>query len=154
MADLAIGEALRDEIENTALLIGEIFERIFVGWLSYTVKHLLGNGWVEKRFTVGNASHRCGQFDATHLLQQVSRRAGHDGAHQRIVVTEGREHQATQVGHQRAGISAHGDAVTIGQAHIENGNVGLAGGNTADGLLRRTGLAHHFHVGFALEEFP
>jgi hypothetical protein len=73
-------------------------------------------------------------------------------AHQRLVVAERGEHEAAQVGEGRAHLATDRDAVAIRKPHIENGNIGLAGRDTAEGLLGRSGFAHHLHVLFVFQQ--
>jgi PAS domain S-box-containing protein len=53
---------------------------------------------------------------------------------------------------RRAHLATYSDAVAIGESHVKNGHVRLTGGDATNGLLGRSGLAHHFHVLFAFQQ--
>ena len=91
------------------------------------------------------------QIGAPHLLQHVAGRAGHDRAEQRFVVGERGQHQARDLGVLGADLAAHLDAVAVGQAHVEHGDVGLVAGMRA-GLLGGARLADHLEVVLGLEQ--
>ena len=53
---------------------------------------------------------------------------------------------------RRADLAAHLDAVAVGQAHVEHGDVGLGRGDPCQGLLGRAGLADDLEVVLGLEQ--
>ncbi len=73
-------------------------------------------------------------------------------AMQRLVVGVGREHHAGDLGGLRSDLAADLDAAAVGQAHVENGHVGLRGRYAGEGIGHRAGFAHHRHVLTRLEQ--
>src|SRR5438067_997160 len=93
--DLAIRKALRDEIENLALLIGEPSEPRILLW---TVAHPFQNAGrharVEKRLARSHAADGIDEISPLDLFQEIAGRTGHDRVEQRLVVGERRQDQA------------------------------------------------------------
>ena len=52
----------------------------------------------------------------------------------------------------RADLAAHLDAVAVGQANVEHGDVRVRGGDASVGFLGGAGLADHLEVGLLLEQ--
>jgi hypothetical protein len=75
---------------------------------------------VEQRLARGHGADGLDQVGATHLLEQVAGRTGHDRLEQRLVVGVGGEHQAGDLGVLRAHLAAHLHAVAVGQTDVEH----------------------------------
>jgi hypothetical protein len=91
--------------------------------------------------------------DPRHLFEQVARRARHDGAEQRLVVRVRSEHQTCGRWLDRvAHVTTDRDALAVGQANVEDGDVRAQRGDAGEGLGGRSGLADDLDVVLALQE--
>ena len=86
------------------------------------------------------------------LLEQVAGRAGHDRVEESFVVAEGGQHEATRSGSLRAHLPTDLHTVAVGEADVEDGDVGPDRADAADGLLRAVGLTDDLDVVLGLEE--
>jgi signal transduction histidine kinase len=152
LADLAVGEALRDEVEQPLLLLGEAGELVLVGAAAQPVEHPSGDSGVEQRLTPPNTAHGVDEIVAAHLLEDVTGGAGHDRGVHGLVVGERREHEAGDLLVTRADLAADLDAVAVGQADVEHGDVGLGRGDAAERLFGGAGIADHLEVALGLEQ--
>ena len=78
--------------------------------------------------------------------------AGHDGVEEGFVVAEAGEHEAGELGHFGADFAADGDAVAVGEADVEDGDVGFEGGDAGQGGGGGAGFADDGDAGFGFEE--
>ena len=131
LADLAVGHTLGDEIEDAALLVGETGELVRVRRVAQPLEHSGGQRRVEERLAAADSADAVDEVGAAHLLQHVAGGARHDRAEQGLVVGEGGQHQAGDLGMRGAELAAHLDAVAVGQAHVEDGDIGLVAGMRA-----------------------
>ncbi len=110
----------------TRLAVGELWEvgggR---GGVAAQAGHQAGGGArVEHGLPGGERAHRGDEVGAADLLQHVSGRSGHDRVQQCLLVVEGGEDQAGELGHARAQLTADGHAVSVRQPHVEDRHVG------------------------------
>ena len=117
------------------------------------LEHSSGQRGVEERLALADAADAVDEIGAAHLLQHVARGARHDRAEQRLVVGERRQHQAGDLRMLRADLAAHLDAVAVGEADVEDGDVRARGRDPAVGLLGGSGLADDLEVVLGLEQF-
>ena len=123
LADLAVGHALGDQVEDPPLLVGEAGERVRLGRVAEPLEDLGGERRVEERLAASDAAHAVDEVGAADLLEDVAGGAGHDRAEERLVVGERGEHQAGDLGVLRADLAAHLDPVAVGEADVEDGDV-------------------------------
>jgi hypothetical protein len=69
-----------------------------------------------------------------------------------LVVRERGQHQAVQLGQQRAQVPAHLDPAAVGEPHVEDGHVGRRGGRPLHRFGGGAGLADDLEVVGGLEE--
>ncbi len=120
--------------------------------LPQPLEHPAGQRRVEERLAAADAAHAVDEVGAADLLQDVAGGAGHDGAEQGLVVGERREHQAGDLGVLRADLAADLDAVAVGQADVEDGDVRARGRDAPVRLLGGAGLADDLEVVLGLEQ--
>ncbi len=71
---------------------------------------------------------------------------------ERVVVRVRGEHEAAHLWRDRLDLSAHLDPVAVGQADVEDGDVGLEVADHLEPLHRGPGLADDLQVVFGLEQ--
>ena len=89
---------------------------------------------------------------AADLLEDVTGRSRHDGREQGLVVGVRSQHQAGDLGIGRSNLPAHLDAASIGESHVENGDIGLQRRDLFQPQLGGGGLSDHLHVLFTFEQ--
>ncbi len=94
------------------------------------------------------------EVGALDLLEQVAGGAGHDRVEEGFVVGERREDEALDGAVERAHLAADLDAVAVGQAHVDDRDVGLRRGDAGDALGGGAGLADDLDVVLRLEQLP
>src|SRR5918997_4730479 len=77
-ADLAVGEPLGEQIEDPALLVGEVRARLLVGAAPQAVEDTGGDAPIEQRLAGGHTADVVDEVAAAHLLEDVTAGAGHD----------------------------------------------------------------------------
>ena len=153
VADLAVGEAFADEGEDAAFLVGEAGQGVGGGGLVAHAAHDAAGGFgVEQGLAGGDGADGADEVGAADLLEDVAGGAGHDGVEEGFVVAEAGEHEAGELGHFGADFAADGDAVAVGQADVEDGDVGFEGGDAGQGGGGGAGLADDGDAGFGFEE--
>jgi hypothetical protein len=98
--------------------------------------------------------HVLDQVPGLDLLEHIARRPGHHAGVHGLVVGEARQHQADEVGHGRAQVTAHLDAVSVLEADVQDGDVGLGQGHPGERFGAGSGLPDDLDVGVALEQAP
>src|SRR5690606_34073705 len=151
LADLAVGQALGDELEDLALLLGEPGQLVLLA-VADAVEHPGGHRRVEQRLAPADPPDGVDQVGALHLLEQVAGGAGHDRRVDRVVVGERRQHDAGDLGVARADVAADLDAVAVGQPHVAHRDVGARGGDAGQRFLGGARLADDLQVVLGLEE--
>jgi signal transduction histidine kinase len=153
LADLAVGEALGDELEGLALLAGEFGEpRVLGGWVAQALEHLRRDAGVEQRAAAADGADGLHEVVAADLLEDVAGGAREDRVEQRVVVGERRQHQHAQVGHPAAQVAAERDAVAVGQAYVEHRDVGAQRRHPRHRLRDRPRLADDVDVVLEVQE--
>ncbi len=153
VADLAVGQAFADEGENAAFLLGEAGQGVRGGGLVAHPAHDAAGGFgVEQGLAGGDGADRADEVGAADLLEDVAGGAGHDRVEEGLVVGEAGQHEAGELGHGGADLAADGDAVAVGEADVEDGDVGFEGGDAGQGSGGRAGLPDDGDVGFGFEE--
>jgi signal transduction histidine kinase len=153
IGDLAVGEALGEQIEDATFLIGQPFELLVADRARpQTLEHPGSDTGVEQGLTGRDLADRVDEIHGPDLLEDVSRRTGHDGVEQCLVVGVGREHQAMNGRHPAADLTADLDTVAIGQADIEHRDIRVRHRQSPQGLLGGPGLGHDLHVTGGLEK--
>jgi len=153
LADLPVGEALADELEDALLLLGEGIEPLVVLLTSTQALHdALGRQGIEERPARGYLADRLDQVVATDLLEDVSGRARHDGVEERLIIGVRGEHEAARLGHRVAHLAAHLNPTPVRKSHVEHGHVGPRRGNAGVGLRGAAGLADNLHIGLEADE--
>jgi hypothetical protein len=89
---------------------------------------------------------------ALDLLEHVARGPGHDGREERLVLVVGGQDDGRDRGIDRAHVPAHLHPGAVGQALVEDGDVGTQRRDPPGGLLGRPRLSHHLDVALALEQ--
>src|ERR1022692_3709063 len=127
-ADLPVRQALPDQLEYPPLLPGQAGQRVGAGRLvAHPPHHPAGRLRVQQRLAGRDRSHGTDQVGAPDLLQHVPRCPGHDRVEERLVVAEGGEHQAADLGHRGADVTADAHPVAVGQPHIEHRHIRAQG---------------------------
>ena len=153
LGDLTVGQAVGDQPQDVALLRTEAREELVLRLsVAEAFDHPGCHRRIEERSSGGDGPHGLDDVSAFDLLEDVPGRARHDRLEQCLVVREGREHQAVDLGMSRSDLAAHLDAVTVGQADVEHGDIGPGRRNARQRLVRRPGFAHDLQVAFSLEE--
>ena len=153
LGNLAVREAVGDQPQNVPLLRAQASqELVFLGVRAKTLDDAGRHRRIEERPAGGDGAHRFDDVGTLDLLEDVSRRAGHDRLEQRVVVRERREHEALDLGMGRPDLSAHLHAVTVGQADVEHRDVRTRRRDARERLGGGSGLPHDFEVPFCLQE--
>ena len=153
VADLAVGEAFADEGEDAAFLVGEAGQGVGGGGLVAHAAHDAAGGFgVEEGLAGGDGADGADEVGAADLLEDVAGGAGHDGVEEGFVVAEAGEHEAGELGHFGADVAADADAVAVGEADVEDGDVGFEGGDAGQGGGGGAGFADDGDAGFGFEE--
>ncbi len=111
-----------------------------------------GGFGVEQGLAGGDGADGADQVGAADLLEDVAGGAGHDGVEEGFVVAEAGEHEAGELGHFGAQVAADADAVAVGEADVQDGDVGFEGGDAGQGGGGGAGFADDGEVGFGFEE--
>lgn len=144
-ADLAVGEALADQVEDPALLGGEVREPV-VGLgsaLTPPLEHARGGDGVQERLPGGDVPYGRQQLLAADGLQGIAGDAGHDRVEVRLVVGVRGQHQALDGVVPGADLAAHLHAAAVREPYVEHRDVGPDGRNAHQRVGRRAGLADH-----------
>jgi hypothetical protein len=86
------------------------------------------------------------EVSAANLLQDVAGRPRHDRVEQGLIVAEGREHQADDLGHPGSNLPAHAHPVTVWQPNVEDCHVGLERRDAGQRRRRGTRLTDDLDV--------
>ena len=86
------------------------------------------------------------------LLEYIARRPRHDARVHGLVVGEAREHQAGEIGHGRAQVTAHLDPVPAFEADIQDRHVRSGERGAGERLVTRRSFAHDLDLIVALEK--
>src|SRR6266849_5967380 len=93
------------------------------------------------------------QYDPRHrLLQEVTRRAGHDGGHHAFLVGVGGKHDHLRVGPLGQNLTAGVDPVAVRQAHIHDHYVWLVLADGGDRARHCVRLADHKEITRTFEQ--
>ena len=153
VADLAVGEAFADEGEDAAFLVGEAGQGVGGGGVVVDAADEGGGGvGVEEGLAGGDGADGADEVGAADLLEDVAGGAGHDGVEEGVVVGVAGEHEAGELGHCGAEVAADGDAVAVGEADVEDGDVGFEGGDAGEGGGGGAGFADDGDAGFGVEQ--
>jgi hypothetical protein len=122
--DLSIGQAFRDQLEDPALLVRQLPQRLVtvVATLD-AVEQLLDERRIEQRLPAGDSPHCVDDVVATNLLQEITRGPGNDCLEQRLVVGERSEDETLGLGVGCAHVATDLDTVAIRQAHVEDRHI-------------------------------
>ena len=153
VGDLAVGQALGEQLEDLALLgaqAGDAF--VLPRSVADALEDPCRDRRVEQALPGGDPANGVDEVGRPDLLQHVAGGAGHDGVEQRFVVGERREDQAGRAGVEGADLPARLDAVALFEPDVEDGHVGIEGVHATDGLLLRRGLADDRDVVLGLEQ--
>ena len=133
-------------------MVRETGQLVRLRWLAQSLEHPVGRERVEDRLAATDAAHRVDEVGAPDLLEHIARRTGDDRAEDGFVVGERSQHQARDLGMFGSDVSADLDAVTIGQPHVEHGDVRGRRRQELVGLLRGAGFTDDLQVVFGLEQ--
>ena len=117
-------------------------------------QHPLRHRRVQQRLPGGDATDGVDDVIALQLLGDVTGGPGQHRLQEGLVVGEGREHHALDLGMARPHLPAHLDPVAVGEADVEHGDVGPGGWDTSDRLGGGAGFAHDLEIVTGLEELP
>src|SRR5690606_24807297 len=135
-ADFLVGLAFGDEGEHAAFLRGEGGE-LFVLLGAAVADHAHDAGHDvggEDGFAGGDVLHGLDEALGVDFLHQVALGAGGDGVVDEVVVDEGGEDEDAGVGAFFENLAAGGEAGAVGQADVEQDDVGLESGGGGDGV--------------------
>jgi hypothetical protein len=120
--DLTVRKTFADQIEDLALAKSQIGER--AGFAFAQPAHGEADGRrVEELRPSRDRPDRFHDAVATHLLEQVARRAREAGVDERLVVGERREDQAPDLGPVRTDVAAHFDSRTVAEPHVDHDDI-------------------------------
>ena len=146
-SDLPVGLAVGDQGQDLPLSVGQLVDVVGVGLVaSDAVDDPACRGRVDERPSVRHGANGADQLVAVDLLEQVPRRAGQDGLGQRLLVGERREHETGHVGLGGADLAADLHTVAVGEAYIEDGDVGADELGDGRGVDRRPRVADDLDV--------
>ena len=154
LADLPVREALGDQVEDLALLLGETGELVLLRLRPKPFQHPSGHRRVEERLAPRDPPDSIEEIGSLHLLEDVARGAGHDGAEEGFVVGVAGEHEALDLRVARPDLAAHLDAAAVGQPDVEDSDLRLCCRYAGERLLGGTGLTDDRQVALGLEQFP
>ena len=142
--DLGVGPAAGDQLEDLALALGELRERLGVGAgrrPGEEVHQPPGHARAEDRVARRHRADRPDQLRALGALEQVAAGAGAHRREHRLVVVVHRQHEDRDV-RRRVDDPARGlDAVEPGHVDVHQHDVRVPGRDRGDRLLARRGLA-------------
>ena len=91
LGDLPVREAVGDQPQDVPLLAAQARKQlVFLGALAQALEDARRHRRIEERPAGGDGAHRLDDVRTLDLLEDVSRRAGHDRLEQRFVVRERR----------------------------------------------------------------
>ncbi len=111
--------------EDLAFLFGEVLEFVgLFGAFADAVQDAGGDGGVEQGLAGGDAADAVDEVGAVDLFEDVAGGAGHDGGEEGLVVVVGGEDEGFDGGVDGADLAADVDAAAVGEAAVEDGDVG------------------------------
>ncbi len=111
------------------------------------VEHAFHEAGAEDGFAIVQADDGFDEALGVHLFHEVAVRAGDDGLMHEVVVGEGGEHEDARVGVLLEYGAAGGETVPVGQAYVEQHDIGAGFAGTDDGLGHAAGLADDLELG-------
>ena len=153
LADLAVREALTDQVEDPSLLLGQGSEP-FVVLLSSAkaFEHPLSGDRIEQGPAGGHLANGLDEVVAPDVFQYIAGGPRHDRIEEGLVIGIGGQHQAANVWQCVAYISADLHSAAIGKAHIKDGHIGTGSGNAVQRISRRARLADHVEISFQAQQ--
>ena len=135
LADLPVGQAVADEIEDLALGVGQLGGRVVV------VGAPAGDGaLVQEHAPGGDGAHDVADLGAVDGLEQVGAGPGLQGLRQGLVVVEGGQDDRQGAGDGLAHLVHELDAGAVGQLEVDEDDVGAHELGPAQGLRLTAGL--------------
>lgn len=107
---------------------------------------------IEKGSTGGDESYGGKEILTGHLLEDITRSAGHDRRKECLVVIEGRQDDRPDRRIDRTDVAADLDAISVGESRVQDGDVRSQRRNARRGGGSGAGFAHDFDVSFAFKE--
>jgi hypothetical protein len=150
-SDLPVREAFPDQPQHGSLLIGEELQPVGARRSGLRRTGDSRGDLVEQRAACGDDPHGRHQGRPPHLLQQEPRRPRPDGRVERLLLGVTGQDEAAQGRHPRAQPSAEVGAVTVGQPHVDDGDVGAHRRHAGQCLGGRPRLARNGDAGVVLE---
>ena len=154
-ADLTIGETVGNVQEDATLLVGEPGETfVFFGFLSELATDTLDQRRIQQRLSGCDSADCVHDVVAAQLLEQVARCPGEHRLGERLVIGEGREHDAGDLGLTRTDLATDLDAIAVGEPHVEHGHLRSGRRDPRQRELCGAGLTDDLHVVLCVEELP
>jgi two-component system, NarL family, sensor histidine kinase DevS len=151
--DLPVRKPVGDELEDVALLGSQLGETlVLLRTLAEAFEHRPGDCRIEQRLTLGNEPYCLDDVIALDLLEYVTRCARHDRIEQSLVIGEGREHEALDLGVAGTNLATHLDPIAVGQPHVEQRHIRSSWRDTREALLGRPALADDFDVALPFKQ--
>ena len=156
VGDFFVGFAFGDELEDFAFAGGEEVVRIFAAcafqFLDVVVEEDAADGRAEEGFTFGDAVDGADEIGFGGIFEQVAAGAGFEGAEDVGFVGIHAEDDDRSFRIAVGNLFGGFDAVEVGHADVEYGDVGFELGGLRDGLTAVFGFADDGEFGLLFDE--
>ena len=155
LGDLAVRHALRDEIEDPALLGRQRCELgVTLRRRGQALDDLRDQLRVEQGLATCDAMDVADEIARLDLLEHVPSRASHHARKERFIVSEAGEHETRELRHRGAQLAAHLDTAAILEADVKDCDVRLGEWDPHQRVGSGGRLAHDLDVRVAFQQDP
>jgi len=156
--DLFVGLALRNQLQDLALARGQevvgILHFLFADLTNVIFQQHFADHGAEARLTFGNGADRADEVGLRGIFQDVSARAGFQGAKDVALVGVHAEDHHIGMRFLSDDLPGSFNSIQLRHADVENHDIGVMPGNKLDGLPSILSFGRHFEIGLALEQEP